>query len=96
MIRYQLDFPPHVAEVVRHLEPQLKQRIKAVLRALASDPARGDALKGDLSEFRKYRVGRFRVVYALDSRRRVIRVVAIGHRRRIYEEVAALVASSRR
>jgi mRNA interferase RelE/StbE len=95
MIHYRLDFPPHVAEVVRHLEPELKQKVKAALRALASDPARGDALKGDLSDLRKYRVGRFRVVYALDTRRRVIRLVAIGHRRRIYEEVAALVASSK-
>ncbi len=39
----------------------------------------------------KYRVRRFRIVYGIDSRRRVIRIVAVAHRRRIYEEVTDLI-----
>jgi len=39
----------------------------------------------------KYRVRRFRIVYAIDRRNRVLRVFAVGHRRTIYEVVAALV-----
>jgi mRNA interferase RelE/StbE len=37
----------------------------------------------------KYRVRRFRIVYAIDRKTRVIRLVAIGHRRYVYEELTA-------
>ena len=39
----------------------------------------------------KYRVRRFRIVYAIDRDARVLRLFAVGHRWTIYEEVAALV-----
>jgi len=88
---YRVDIPPHVANFIRHLQPELKQRIRAALRTLATQPGRGEALKRDFSEYRKYRVGRFRIVYAPDSRDRVVRLLAVGQRRRIYEEMAELV-----
>jgi mRNA interferase RelE/StbE len=87
----RVDLPPRVAEFIRHLEPQLKHRIRAALRTLAAEPARGEPLKRDLSEYRKYRVGRLRIVYEQDTKGRVVRVMAIGQRRRIYEELAQLV-----
>jgi mRNA-degrading endonuclease RelE of RelBE toxin-antitoxin system len=34
---------------------------------------------------------RFRIVYEFDRKARVIRIFAIGHRREIYEEAAALL-----
>jgi mRNA interferase RelE/StbE len=91
MSLYRVEIPPRVAEFIRHLEPQLKQRIRAALRTLAADPARGEPLKRDLSEYRKYRVGRFRIVYARDAKGRVVRIMAVGQRRRVYEELARMV-----
>lgn len=38
----------------------------------------------------KFRVRRFRIVYAIEHANRVIRIFAVGHRRTIYEAVAAL------
>jgi mRNA interferase RelE/StbE len=35
----------------------------------------------------KYRVRRFRIVYAIDRKTRVIRLMAVGHRRHVYEEL---------
>lgn len=93
MTPYRIDIPPRVAERIRHLEPGLKQRVRAALRTLAFEPARGEILKRELSDYRKYRVGRFRVIYAPDTRRRVIRIIALGHRRRVYEELAEWVKS---
>jgi mRNA interferase RelE/StbE len=90
---WRLSIPPAVAERIAHLEPQLKQRVRAALRALALEPRRGEALQRELSDYRKYRVGRYRIVFALDPRRRLVRVMAVGHRRRIYEELAELAKS---
>ncbi|MFA5027981.1 MAG: type II toxin-antitoxin system RelE/ParE family toxin [Candidatus Methylomirabilota bacterium] len=91
MPAYRLDIPPHVAEILRHLPPELKRPIKSALQALGCDPALGEPLQRDLKGLWKYRVRRFRIVYAVDPRGRVLRVFAVGRRQTIYEEVAELV-----
>jgi mRNA interferase RelE/StbE len=77
-----------VAEVVRHLPPEVKRGVKAALRAVATDPPTGSPLRGELEGLWKFRVRRYRLVYAVDRRQRVVRIFAVGHRRGIYEEVS--------
>ena len=84
---FRADIPPHVSEVIRHLSPDLKPSIKAAVRALCVNPSEGAPLVKKLEGLWKYRVSRFRIVYAIDRRRKVIRVMAVGHRRSVYEEV---------
>ncbi len=89
MTPFRPDIPPHVAEVIRTLHPDLKRSIKAAVRAIAADPGRGEPLLRDLDGLWKYRVRRFRIVYAIDRKARAIRVMAVGHRRDVYEELSA-------
>ena len=91
MPAYRLDIPPHVAEIIRHLPPELKRPIKNSLEALSRNPALGEPLMRELEGLWKYRVRRFRIVYAIDRGNRVLRIFAVGHRRSVYEMVAALV-----
>ncbi|MGH7847237.1 MAG: type II toxin-antitoxin system RelE family toxin, partial [Candidatus Binatia bacterium] len=58
------------------------------LRSLSADPFAGAPLIGELAGLWRIKVRRFRVVYALDRKVRVIRIFAIGHRREVYEEIA--------
>jgi mRNA interferase RelE/StbE len=95
MAAYRPDIPPHVAEIVRHLPPEVKRGVKSALRALSDGSAAGEPLQRELEGFLKYRVKRYRIVYALDRRRRIIRIVAIGHRRGVYEELADYVRRSK-
>ena len=95
MAGYRPDIPPRVAEVIRHLPPEVKRGIKAAIRALSNDPAMGEPLQRELEGLLKYRVKRYRVVYALDRRSRAIRIMAVGHRRAVYEELADLVRRRR-
>ena len=88
---WRIDVPPHVAEVIRHLPPEIKRGVKAALRAIAADPATGQTLRGDLEGLLKFRVRRYRLVYAVERRVRVIKLFAVGHRREIYDEVGAQV-----
>ena len=88
MIRFRPDIPPHVAEVIRSLHPDLKRSVKAAIRAIAVNPSRGEPLKAELEGLLKYRVRRFRIVYQIDGRSRTIRIMAVGHRQHIYEELA--------
>jgi len=88
MPAWRIDLPPHVAEVVRHLPPEVKRGVKAALRSIASEPAIGEPLRGELEGLWKFRVRRYRLVYVVERRQRVIRIFAVGHRRGIYDEVA--------
>ena len=96
MSAFQLDIPPHVAEVFRHLHPDIKRPIKAALRALIHDPAIGAPLERELVGLLTYRVSRFRVVYAVDRTHRTIHVMAVGHRRRVYDDLTEMIRRKKR
>lgn len=87
MIPFRPDIPPHVADVIRSLLPDLKQLIKSAIRAIVANPECGESLKRELDGLRKYRVRRFRIVYAVHQKTRIIRLMAVGHRRSVYEEL---------
>ena len=88
MATFRADIPPHVAEVIRPLPPDLKRSVTAALQALGHDPDLGEPLQRELQGLWKYRVRRFRIVYAVDRARRLIRLFGAGPRREIYEAVA--------
>jgi mRNA interferase RelE/StbE len=77
-----------VADAIRSLHPDLKRAIKSAVRAIAANPECGEPLLRDLKGLRKYRVRRFRIVYSIDRKARMIRFMAVGHRRSIYEELS--------
>jgi len=89
MGRYRPVIPPHIAGVIRRLHPELKRSIRNAFRALANDPSTGEPLRRELEGLWKFRVRRFRIVYAIDRSHRTIQVVAVGLRRTIYEELSA-------
>jgi len=86
---YRADIPLHIAEAIRSTNPELKLFIRAALDSIAANPASGEPLQGELSKYWKYRVRRFRIVYQIDRKARLVRIISIGHRREVYEELAA-------
>jgi mRNA interferase RelE/StbE len=88
MRRYRVAISAGATAAVRDVHPDLKRAIRHALEALATNPERGDELRCELAGLRRYRVRRFRIVYEVDTSARVIRILAIGHRRNVYEEIA--------
>jgi len=88
MAAYRPDIPTHVAEIIRHLPPDVKRSVKEALRSLSANPFSGAPLMRELSGLWRFKVRRFRIIYELDRKARIIRIFAIGHRREIYEELA--------
>jgi mRNA interferase RelE/StbE len=86
---HRVEFAPPAADAVRSLPPEIKRQIRSALRALAVDPGIDVPLLRELDGLYKYRVRRFRIVYEISVRARMIRVVAVGHRRSIYDDLAA-------
>ena len=91
--RLTLAIPPEVADVIRRLSPDLKRGVRAALRVLTTDPTQGVPLARELKGKWRYRVRRYRIVYEVDLKARVCRVVAVGHRNDVYEELAARLRS---
>lgn len=88
-MKYRLTIAPAAAERIRHLAPDVKRAIREALRAVSADPAGGTPLMRELEGRMKYRVRRYRIVYRVDRATRTVTVVAVGHRRTIYEEALA-------
>ncbi len=65
----------------------LRRTILSACRDVFDDWAIGKPLTGPLSGYRMYRVGVYRVIYAVRGSSSV-EIVAIGHRKDIYERVA--------
>lgn len=97
MAKAQIRFrvPAEVAQLVRGLHPDIKRKVRAALDRLAQDVEAGRTLQGDLQGLRSLRVARFRVIYRAPARR-VIEIVTIGPRDRVYEETLRLVSAERR
>jgi mRNA interferase RelE/StbE len=85
---YVPDIPPHVADVIRSLPPEIKSSVRAAIRALCVDPGAGEPMQRELTGLWKYRVRRYRIVYTIDRSTKTLRLFAVGHRRSIYEELA--------
>ncbi len=80
---------------MRGLHPDIKRKVRAALDRLARDVEAGKALQGDLRGLRSLRVARFCVIYRAPARR-VIEIVTIGPRDRVYEETLRLVSAELR
>jgi mRNA interferase RelE/StbE len=89
MTAFLPQLPPELAEIIRHLPPEIKREIKQALRVLSTDPEAGEPLRRELDGLWKYRVRRYRIVYGIDRQRRRLLLVAVGPRNSIYEDVTA-------
>lgn len=84
---WTLEYTRRAARDLRRLDPSVRRRIRAAVETLAEDPLRGKPLQFQLRGFRSWRTGAFRIVYQVREREIVILVVAVGHRRDVYERL---------
>jgi mRNA interferase RelE/StbE len=84
-VAFQLRVPDEVATTVKGLHPELKQGLRAALKTILDESYSGKPLKDELDGLRSFRVKRFRIIYQLTSGRE-IHIIAIGPRKRIYED----------
>jgi mRNA interferase RelE/StbE len=90
---YRFRVSDHAAAVVRTLHPHIKRKLKAAFQTITADPFAGKALTEELSGLRSFRVSRFRVIYRI-GQDKMIEIVTVGPRERIYEETYRLIQKS--
>ena len=83
--------PTTVRELIRHLHPELKKKVREALDDVLADPACGKPLHRELEGYWSLRLGRIRIIYRPD--RAGSEIVAIGPRKTIYQEMAGQATS---
>ncbi len=75
------------AKAIRQLDPQVRERVRAAIETLCDDPLRGKPLQLTLQGLRSWRTGDWRLVYRVLEDRIEILVIAVGHRREVYDRL---------
>jgi mRNA interferase RelE/StbE len=83
---YRIEFTPAALRQLRRLDPSARRRVQAAIELLAEHPRPSGAKKlvgGDGGW--RVRTGDYRIVYEVHDDVLLILVVAVGHRRDIYQ-----------
>lgn len=82
---YRIAYRKSVARDLSNLDKAAARRILNRLeKDLAEKPDSNPALKGKFAGLRKYRIGEYRVIYAIIGAE--VQVLRIGHRRDIHKQ----------
>jgi len=91
---YKLKLSDDVRDLISHLHPEIKRKVRMALSKIIKDPLCGKTLRGELQEMRSLRVSKFRIIYRPVPG--IIEVIAVGPRCTIYVETLRLIRKDRR
>jgi len=91
MKQFEVNYTNEARKALRKMDPpQSKLILKWIDKNLAgceNPRALGEGLDGPLSQAWKYRVGKYRVIVDIVDSKVVVHVLAVGHRRDVYEKI---------
>lgn len=88
---YKLLYTAQAAKDISKLDPSIRTLVRKALDKIAANPYTGKALKHLLSGYRSFRTTDYRIIYEIASQKIVITVIAVGHRRDVYERLKKLL-----
>ena len=88
---FKIKLTPTATHSFHRLNPEIKKQLKDALSRLKDNPYSGKQLREELNFFRSFKIKRYRVIYQVDEDLKYIVVVALGHRRDIYEVATKLL-----
>lgn len=83
---YRIELAPAAARQLRKLDPTARRRVQAAIELLIDEPRPRGAKKlvGGGGEWR-VRTGDYRIVYEIHDGRLLVLVIAVAHRRDVYQ-----------
>jgi mRNA interferase RelE/StbE len=86
-VDWKILYTASAARSLQKLDPQIRRRVRAAIQTLAEEPERGKPLQLTLKGLRSWRTGDYRIIYRVVEKRIEILVIAIGHRREVYDRL---------
>lgn len=85
---WEIEYTASAVKTLQSLDKKIAQSIiKYLEERIATDenPRRfGEGLKGNLTEYWKYRIGNYRVIAEIKDEKFIVIVIKLGHRRMVY------------
>jgi mRNA interferase RelE/StbE len=85
VIRYKILFAPTALKQLQKFDRSVQIRLCNAIAKLGKDPFLGKQLKGELKDYRSYRVGNYRVIYLVRHRKVQVEIINVAHRREVYK-----------
>jgi mRNA-degrading endonuclease RelE of RelBE toxin-antitoxin system len=92
---FRLNMKPDLQVLLRAMPPNRKRKIKEALKAMAQHALCGKALQDDLSGLYSYRIGGWRIIYAIDAAKKILHIIAMGPRSVIYQDLSRDLAKAK-
>lgn len=80
-------------KVIKQLKKIDKHQREIILKWInknldgTSEPrSRGKSLNGDLGEYWRYRIGKYRIITTIDDKKIIIQIVSVGYRNEVYKK----------
>ncbi|WP_370651671.1 type II toxin-antitoxin system RelE/ParE family toxin [Microbacterium sp.] len=85
VVTYRIELRPAAVRALRQIDHQDRDRIRGAIALLGEDPRPpgAQALRGRPGL--RVRIGNYRVIYTVNDDVLVVAVIALGHRRDVYE-----------
>jgi len=82
--KYQIELRPAALKALRNIDPQDRGRIHGAIALLGEDPRPPGAKALQGRDAMRVRAGNYRIIYTIHDDVLLIVVVALGHRRDVY------------
>jgi mRNA interferase RelE/StbE len=83
--KYRIELRPAAVKALRRIDPQDRGRVQGAIALLGEDPRPPGARALQGRDGYRVRVGNYRIIYTIRNDILVVVVVAVGHRRDVYE-----------
>ncbi len=88
---FKIKLTPTASLAFNSLHPETRKQLKNALNILKENPYSGKQLREELNYFRSLKIKRYRVIYQINDNFEYIVIIAIDHRRDIYEIATQLL-----
>ena len=82
---YNIEFAQSVEKQLKKISKKDASRIKEWIESLSSEPRPCDVKKLKGRELYRIRSGDYRIIYAIKDKVLLVLIVAVGHRKEIYD-----------
>ncbi|MBT3299047.1 MAG: type II toxin-antitoxin system RelE/ParE family toxin [Candidatus Marinimicrobia bacterium] len=85
MVSYKIKWDSRALKDLKKINPKKVKSILMKVGELAENPQLGKPLKGEFQNYRRLRVGQYRIVYSIIKKIITIQILRVGSRGSIYK-----------
>lgn len=82
---YKLIVAPRAKKELKKIKKIYESAISEAFQAIKEDPYTGKPLTEEFSGKFTYRVSIYRIIYTIDEKDKVVKILAAGHRGKVYK-----------